>query len=128
MPSWVMDTAAVLAIINLESGADVALIAVQQGALISAVNLAEVVTKLASRGEPESAVNQILRPLDLEVVPFDHQQALVTGMLRPLTRVAGLSLGDRACVALARQTGLPIVTGDRIWASLQLGVTVHLIR
>jgi PIN domain nuclease of toxin-antitoxin system len=102
--------------------------AVQEGALISTVNVAEVVDRLALTGEPEQSIRTVLDWLALELVPFDQEQAIQTGLLRPLTKMAGLSLGDRACIALARQTGLPVVTADRIWASLQLGVTVHLIR
>jgi PIN domain nuclease of toxin-antitoxin system len=123
-----VDTAAVLAIVHREPGADRALRATRQGALISAVNVAEIATKLAERGDFASAIRQTVGRLELEVVPYDDEQAIQTGLLRPLTRVAGLSLGDRACIALARQTSLPVVTADRIWASLQLGVTVHLIR
>ena len=65
--------------------------------------------------------------LECEIVPFDPAQALDTGLLRPPTRTRGLSLGDRACLALARARGLPAYTAERSWATLNLGVDIHLI-
>jgi PIN domain nuclease of toxin-antitoxin system len=64
----------------------------------------------------------------LEVIPFDTELAYRTGLLRSATRSAGLSLGDRACLALAMQRQLPAVTADREWQSLSLGVTIQVIR
>lgn len=96
--------------------------------LISAVNLAEVLARLPEIGVPESKTAAAVSRLNLRVVAFDEAQARATARLRPLTRRAGLSLGDRACLALGLALGRPVVTADRIWASLDVGVEVVLIR
>jgi ribonuclease VapC len=98
------------------------------GATISAVNLCEVLTKLTSDGHTEEQANAAVSPLDLRVVAFDQGQAGVAARLWLEARRAGLSLGDRACLALSRTLGCPSVTADRAWASLDTGVEVILIR
>jgi ribonuclease VapC len=97
-------------------------------ALISAVNLSEVLARLPEIGVPESETAAAVSRLSLRVVAFDETQARATARLRPLTRQAGLSLGDRACIALGSAKGCPVVTADRAWANLDLGVEVILIR
>jgi PIN domain nuclease of toxin-antitoxin system len=77
---------------------------------------------------PAEAVRTILEDLDLDVHPFDAEAAYATGALRAATRHLGLSLGDRACLALGRQLGRPVLTTDGAWGSLDLGVTVKPIR
>ena len=64
----------------------------------------------------------------LEVVPFDEDLARQTGALRPVTKSLGLSLGDRACLALAQRERLPIVTADKSWAKLDLGIAIKVVR
>jgi ribonuclease VapC len=98
------------------------------GAAISAVNLAEVLARLQEFGTPEGDAVAAIARLDLRVVPFDEPQALIAARLRSATRRAGLSLGDRACLALGHRLGYPVVTADPIWASLNLGVQVVAIR
>ena len=95
---------------------------------ISAVNYAEVVTHLANAGWTESAIRARLTIAPMRIVAFDEADAFACGMLRPLTRGAGLSLGDRACIALAMRLCLPAVTMDRAWATLDLPVTVVVAR
>ena len=95
----VMDSSAVLALLNVEVGAEVVRDAISEAA-ISAVNLSEVVAKLAERGMPGSAITEALEELGLEIIPFDADQALAAGLLRTITRDRGFSLGDRACLAL----------------------------
>ncbi len=95
---------------------------------MSAVNVAEVVSKLADTGMNVAEVRSLVDTLGLEVAPFDEELAHATGMLRPSTRRKGLSLGDRACLALARHLALPALTADRSWAELDVGVEVTLIR
>jgi PIN domain nuclease of toxin-antitoxin system len=92
------------------------------------VNLSEVVAKLADRGTPRPEVEEIVANLDLRVHPFVENDAVETGLLRPITKGAGLSLGDRACLALASRLGLVVVTMDRSWARLALPVTVRMLR
>jgi len=123
----VFDASAVLALLFEETGAAVADTLVP-GAMISSVNLAEVATDLAKRGMSERVAQQCLDALKIATVPFDREQAMAAGALWPKTRGIGLSLGDRACFALARERGLPVVTGDRAWARLDLGVKVIAIR
>ncbi len=98
------------------------------GGLISAVNLSEVVTKLADAGIPEPVIRAILQPLGLETIPFDEEQAYKAGMLRIPTREIGLSSGDRACLGLAQSLGMEVLTADRAWSQLDLGVRVRVIR
>ncbi|MGI5837051.1 MAG: PIN domain-containing protein [Chloroflexota bacterium] len=88
----------------------------------------DVVAELAESGMPEAVVREALDPLGLEIVAFDSDLAYSTGLLRPLTKGLGLSLGDRACLALARSLGLPAITTDRTWAKLDIGVTIRVIR
>ncbi len=97
-------------------------------ASISAVNLSEVLTRLQEIGMPESAAASAVGRLNLRVIVFDEPQARATARLRPVTRQAGLSLGDRACLALGDRLGCPVVTADRVWASLDVGVEIVLIR
>jgi PIN domain nuclease of toxin-antitoxin system len=98
------------------------------GATISAVNLCEVLAKLLEDGLSEAQADAAVSAMDLRVVSFDELQAHTTARLRSMTRHAGLSLGDRACLALAEKLGCPVVTADRVWASLDLGLEVVLIR
>ena len=97
-------------------------------ALISAVNLSEVLARLPELGVPEDATAAAVSRLALRVVIFDEAQARAAARLRALTRQAGLSLGDRACIALGAARSCPVVTADRAWANLDLGVEVILIR
>ena len=127
MSEAVLDASALLALLNSEPGAE-KVAAVLSGAMISAVNLSEVVAKLAEVGMPEASIREALDGLALEVMPFDREQAYVAGHLRPLTRSAGLSLGDRACLGLAQRLGLPVVTTDSVWADLGLELDVQVVR
>jgi ribonuclease VapC len=97
-------------------------------ALISAVNLSEVLTRMPEIGVPERETAAAVERLNLRVVAFDESQARATALLRPVTRQAGLSLGDRACLALGRARGCPVVTADRVWATVDIGVEIILIR
>jgi ribonuclease VapC len=98
------------------------------GATVSTVNLSEVLTRLPELGVPRSEAVAAVRQLNLRLANFDEVQASMTAELRPLTRHMGLSLGDRACLALGKNLGLPTVTADRAWANLDVGVEVVLIR
>ena len=121
------DTSAVLAWLRQERGADVVEVRLADAQLCT-VNLAEVVSKLADFGLPDAVGVETVANLGMKVVPFGEALAMRTGQLRAVTRTRGLSLGDRACIALAEAAGLPILTADRIWAELDLGVEVVLIR
>ncbi len=96
---------------------------------MSAVNLSEVIAKLADEGVPEPIIRHSIETVGLDIVGFDADDALAAGLLRPSTRAAGLSFGDRACLALAQQGGAPVLTTDRAWADLDLDkVEVQLVR
>jgi PIN domain nuclease of toxin-antitoxin system len=124
---YLLDASAVLAVINRESGAD-RVHAVIGNSSISAVNLAEVASNLMERGYSSVDLHATLTPLSLIVVDFDRSQAIEAARLRPLTSQAGLSLGDRACLALAALRRLPVMTADRAWARLDLGIEIVVIR
>ena len=125
--AFVLDASALLALLLLEPGAE-SVGAMLPQATISSVNLSEVVAKLAERGMPEQAIRAAIDPLSLEVTDFTVDAAFHAGLLRPSTRRLGLSLGDRACLALAMQRGAPAVTTDKRWSELKLGLAVQVIR
>ena len=122
----VLDASALLAVLNDESGAE-AVRAALSVSIISTVNLAEVYSKAAERGLDRVRVR---RTVDLvrEAVPFTESQAELCGQLRLQTKAAGLSLADRACLALAIEQHAEVLTADRDWATLELPCLVHLIR
>ena len=127
MASVVLDASALLAHIRDEPGsspvADLA-----PDALMSTVNLAEVFSKLMERGLSADQADAIVYRYGFEVVPFDEVLARRTGALRPATKTLGLSLGDRACLALALREALPVVTTDRNWTKLTLGIEIRVVR
>ena len=128
MSNAVLDASALLALLNQEEGSDRVAELVAVGAAVGTVNLSEVVAKLSSMGMPETEIRASLDPLGLEIVPFDAELAYRAALLVGPTRALGLSLGDRACLALAAQAGLPAVTADRAWRQLELDVQVRVIR
>lgn len=97
-------------------------------ASISAVNLTEVLTRLHEIGMPEAEAAEAAARLNLQLVSFDESQAHTAARLRRSTRQAGLSLGDRACLALGQSLGCSVVTADRVWARLRIGIEIILIR
>lgn len=127
MSEAVLDASALLAVMRGEPGAaDVAKLVPE--ARLSAVNLSEVVAKLAEKGVSAREIRDSIDDLELHVDPFDRGDALAAGLLRPATRAAGLSLADRACLALATRLGLPVITADRRWLELDLPIDVTSIR
>lgn len=127
MSEVVLDASALLALLNREPGHE-EIAEVIGDAAISAVNLSEVAAKLADRGMPGEAIREALDGLALEIHDFDRELAFQAGFLHPLTRSRGLSLGDRACLALGQRLNLPVLTTDRIWGELDLGMEVRLVR
>ena len=123
----VLDASAVLALVLGERGSS-RVVEYLDDAQISAVNHAEVLSRLAYLGVPVANGVDLLVRLRVPVRSFTESQARTVGELRIGTAEMGLSLGDRACIALARQHGLAVVTADRVWAELDLGVEVITIR
>lgn len=129
----VLDASALLAHLRDEPGADVVAEAIASGAVISTVNLAEVFSRVADQGgDPAKLAAELTQSglLDgaITVEPFTAADAIDAGRLRPLTRDAGLSLGDRACLALARRLDAPALTADTDWQGVAHGVELRPIR
>ncbi len=127
MTSLVLDTSAVLAYIQDEPGS-MAIPDQIADLLLSSVNLAEAVGVMMRRGLSFDDARKNLSYLDFRVVDFDRGLAEETGALAQRTRSLGLSLGDRACLALAMRESLPALTADRAWRGLDVGVEIRLIR
>ena len=125
--SIVFDSSALLAITFEEEGAEIAAQALNDG-IISAVNASEVITRYVDLGASEEEALTSFRAFGVEIYPFDESLAIATGLMRSATRDAGLSLGDRACLALAIREHSSVLTADRAWATLDLDIAVELIR
>jgi len=106
-----------------EPGAEVVRAHVRTG-VVGAANLAEVLAKLADHGVPAPEAARAVAILGLEVAPMTEAQARRSAEMRPATRAAGLSLGDRACLALAAELGATALTADRGWAGIAEAVSV----
>lgn len=123
----VLDASALMAVLRGEEGAE-AVVACLSRAIISTVNLAEVQTKLVAAGIEEGAAWWHIAELGCASVPFDEGQVRIAGGLVTVTRSYGLSLGDRACLALAIQRRAEVFTTDRIWKNLPLEIDISVIR
>lgn len=125
----VLDASALLALLRAEAGGAKVAGVIKQ-AKMGAVNYAEVVSYYAKLDAAQSDIDAMLLPLPLEIIAVDRELATLAGMLRPLTLAAGLSLGDRCCLALAKREELPAWTADKVWKTVAAaaGVKVVLIR
>jgi PIN domain nuclease of toxin-antitoxin system len=122
-----LDASAVIALLRGETGAD-KVAARLDHALLSTANLAEVLTKATEWGRDPAEVLQEIGKLPVTVIPVTEEHALTAALLRPLTRSAGLSLGDRLCLALALSVGCAAMCAEAVWQGLPHGVTIELIR
>ena len=128
MSSIVLDASALLAVLNQEPGAEKLTPELLSHAVSGAVNLAEAHSKLVSRGlDPDDAWEAAVSPIR-ETVAFTAEHARLAGDLVAKTHSLGLSLGDRACLALGLALKAPIYTADRSWKNLRVGVRIHVIR
>jgi PIN domain nuclease of toxin-antitoxin system len=127
MARAVLDTSALLAFVNGEPGAE-SVANLIGDALVCSVNWAETLTKLTDRGGSLERARGVFAEVSLDVVDFTRQLAEDAAGLIRQTKPKGLSLGDRACLALAGREQLPAVTADRVWAELPLDVEIQLIR
>jgi PIN domain nuclease of toxin-antitoxin system len=126
--SIVLDASALLAVLNREPGAERLTPQLLSAAISSTVNLAEVQSKLVSRGiKPDEAWEATISPIRESAV-FTDEQAKIAGSLIVRTSGFGLSIGDRACLALGIALKAPVYTADRSWKNLKLGVRIHLVR
>jgi PIN domain nuclease of toxin-antitoxin system len=127
----VIDTSAVIALINREEGFEV----VEKyigNAVISSVNFSEVITvanrELFETEEERVDGLKLIKNTFSHIIEFDVEQAVIAASFDSLTKKYGLSLGDRACLALAKQQKLPVLTADKVWKGLDFGIEVLLIR
>ena len=125
----VLDASALLALLLGEPGAD-KVRAILADSAVASVNLSEIVGYFARNGVAENDIRLVLDPLPIARIPFDERLAFAAGMLLPTTRKAGLSFGDRACLALASRLGVQALTADRSWQGIAevVGVDVDVIR
>lgn len=128
MAEAVIDASALLAFLKGEERALNELEDILSKAFISSVNFCEVATILGSLGMPEETIEEVVEDTVSKIISFDASQALVAATLRDLTKPYGLSLGDRACLALGLTYKLPIYTADRVWEKIKIGVPIELIR
>lgn len=126
--SAVLDSSVILAVIHGEPGSDKVLPELLANSIVSSVNLAEVQGKLVSKGwDAEQAWEDATGVID-RVVPFSLEHARTVGNLISETRSLGLSLADRACLALGLALNAPVYTADRSWKNLKLGLRINVIR
>lgn len=122
-----IDASALLAMLQGEPGGE-KIVRALPNAAISTVNVSEVMAMLCDKGLDADRTRETLEMLSINVVDFDFAQAIKAGSLRPATRAFGLSFGDRACLALALRDSAEVLTADRAWSKLDLGVEVDVIR
>jgi len=128
MSSIILDASAILAVIHQEPGHEKLTPSLLARAVASTVNLAEVQGKLVSRGWPSGEAWEDATSPVREAIPFTEEHAKLAGDLILQSRHLGLSLGDRACLALAIALKAPVYTADTRWRNLDLGVRVHALR
>ena len=128
----VLDASAILALMQSEPGAEVVDALLEDHECVaSSVNLAEVGSKLIDKGLAPNELRRVLNQINVQAIDFDAEQATACAALRAVTRAQGLSLGDRACLALASGMEGVAVTADRAWADVDesvMGVRLLLIR
>lgn len=124
---YVIDASALLAMLWNEDGAKIVEDNIENS-ILSSVNLAEIYSKMSDRNIDINQAKQLLESLGFGIFNFDSNQALLCAKLRINTKEFGLSLGDRACMALAMQENLPIITADKIWLKVDIGLKIISIR
>jgi ribonuclease VapC len=132
-PVSVLDASALMAVLHDEDGASKVMDAIEEGSAISVVNWAEVLSKLAEAGrDPDIAAAELRRAEGarkvLALEPVTAADCILIARLRPITKLQGLSLADRACLALAARLQVPALTADRKWAEANVQPVVKLIR
>ncbi|MGB5092539.1 MAG: type II toxin-antitoxin system VapC family toxin [Parvibaculum sp.] len=127
MSATILDASALLAFLMREPGAE-KISMILDGAIMSSVNLAEVVAKLSTHGMPSQDIETLFENLELQIEEFDGKRAMATGLLMTRTVKAGLSLGDRACIALAEEMGHPAITADKAWLKIGSPAKIQYLR
>ena len=114
MSNFAIDSSALLAMIGNEPGAE-AIAAILPDCVVSTVSIAEAAAKLKEHNVSTAPLERALAESHVEIAPFSELQARLCGELRRATKSRGLSLGDRACLALSLDRGLTAVTADAAW-------------
>ena len=128
MNEVVFDASAMLAMLQRERGEEKLTEDIRERSVASAVNLAEVQTKLVKKGgDPDESWDDALSAID-SVEPYTSEHARIAGDLIATTERFGLSLGDRSCLALAIALKAPVYTTEQVWKNLELGIPIHVIR
>ncbi len=127
MNKYVLDSSALLAVINEEAGASTVEKLLNRS-VVSAVNLSETIGRLSLEGVPPDEALSAITDMVQGIVSFDRNIALLAGRLRPRTQALGLSLGDRACLATAEYLKLEAVTADKAWGKLPEQFKIRVIR
>jgi ribonuclease VapC len=128
LPEYVLDSTALIALVSQEPGHE-RVTEILERATISAVNLTETIQKLVQRGSPRGVVERLLRNMQLTVTDWSESMAYRSAEFAMLGRSHGLSLGDRACLTLAKQLNATAVTADRAWRQVSgLGVSLLIFR
>jgi ribonuclease VapC len=127
MNKIVLDASAMLALLNQEAGWEIVEQHLPQS-IMSTVNLSEVMTVLINIGAPLKEAEMAVTELVKEIIVFDQQQACIAANLRKSTKLYGLSLGDRVCLALAQVKNVSVLTADKSWGKLKHPVKICFIR
>ena len=127
MSKYVLDASALLALLNQEKGKD-RVESVVVDSVISAVNYCETLGKLIDGGMTDTDAREAVELINLQVIDFDAGLAQIAAALRPKTKMLGLSLGDRSCLALALVRNDSAITAERAWSKLRIGVKIEVIR
>lgn len=127
MSDCVLDASAVLSLLLKEPGADIVR-PYLPGAMISSVNVAEVINRRMKNGESLERNAHVVGSLQMRVVDFDFEQAVMSASFKPYARIANLSLADRACLSLGLLRNVPVLTAEHNWTKADMGVEIRLIR
>ena len=127
-PRFVLDASALIAYLKRERGYSNVRRAIAKGAVINAVNLAEVYKEMVEEGYDLDEIIPDIKALGFQIVPFGEDHAKISAELYPVGEPYGLSFGDRACLALGIKLNLPVLTAERVWEQLNLKIKVRLIR
>ncbi len=126
----VFDASAIIALLELEEGWTIASENLNN-AIVSTINLSEVMTVMNRKTNGQDVAGEAFKLLQNtfpHIVDFNEEQAVIAASLDSVTKQYGLSLGDRACLALAKHKNLPVLTADKAWKQIESGVEVRLIR
>ena len=123
----IFDSSAILALLNEETGKEIASENLDR-AIVSTINITEVATVLIRKGLNSKEIFNLLKETFLHIEDFDLEQSFIAASIDEVTKNRGLSLGDRACLALAKSKNLPVLTADKAWKELDIEVKIKLIR